>query len=65
MLDILQGSVATGMATGAIDRVVGIWTEKSQFGESETGNVRVDSNDPLGEKRTAKEIVKAYENLPD
>ena len=41
-----------------------IWFEKAHFGLYEQQGLVVENVDPLGEKMSAKEIVKKYEDLP-
>lgn len=63
---VIQAGIEACMVTGLINPVVGIWWEKSHFDMIETQKVVTESADPLGEKKTAKEIVEKYSNfLPE
>ena len=62
---VIQAGIESCMVTGLINPVVGIWWEKAHFDMIETQKVEVTQQDPLGEKKSAKEIVEKYSNLPD
>lgn len=62
---VVQAGIEACMVTGLINPVVGIWWEKAHFDMIETQKVEVTQQDPLGEKKSAKEIVEKYSNLPD
>ena len=64
--EIGHTAIQVAGATGALDRILTIFWEKSAFGAVETQAPEVEDNDPLGQKMTAKEIVAKYEGLlPD
>jgi hypothetical protein len=51
------------MVTGLINPVVGIWWEKAHFDMIETQKVVTEQVDPLGESKSAKEIVEKYADI--
>ena len=64
--EIGHTAIQVAGATGALDRILTIFWEKSAFGAVETQAPEVEDNDPLGQKLSAKDIVAKYENLlPD
>lgn len=64
---IVQAGIETCMATGLINPVVGIWWEKAHFGMLEPQKAETEAKSPLGERKSAKEIVDEYKDieLPD
>lgn len=63
---VIQAGIEACMVTGLINPVVGIWWEKSHFNMIETQKIEVEQSDPLGEKKSAKEIAEKYANfLPE
>lgn len=65
MMDaIIAAGIEAAGAAGSLDRVLTIWFEKAHFGLYEQQGLVVENVDPLGEKMSAKEIVKKYEDLP-
>ena len=63
---VVQAGIEACMVTGLINPVVGIWWEKAHFNMIEAQKVISETADPLGEKKTAKEIVEKYsEFLPE
>lgn len=68
MMDaIIAAGIEAAGAAGSLDRVLTIWFEKAHFGLYEQQGLVIENNDPLGERLSAKEIVKKYEDvqLPD
>ena len=61
----IQAGVEACMAAGIINPVVGIWWEKSHFDMIEAGKQEEVKDDPLGEKKTAKEIMEEYQGLEE
>ena len=63
----IQAGIEACMATGLINPVVGIWWEKSHFGMIEQQRQEAAQTDPLGEKKSAEEIMEQYSGveLPD
>lgn len=68
MMDaIIAAGIEAAGAAGSLDRVLTIWFEKAHFGLYEQQGLMVENADPLGERMSAKDIVKKYEDvqLPD
>lgn len=63
----VQAGIETCMVTGLINPIVGIWWEKSHFGMIEQQKQEAPKEDPLGEKKSAEEIMEQYSgvDLPD
>ena len=60
---VIQAGIEACMVTGLINPVVGIWWEKAHFDMIETQKVVTEQADPLGESKSAKEIVEKYAEL--
>ncbi len=66
-IEVLDAVVAAGIeaagAAGSLDRVLTIWFEKAHFGLYEQQGLVVENADPLGERKTPKQIVEQYSEL--
>lgn len=63
---VIHAGIEACMVTGLINPVTGIWWEKSYFNMIEAQKVEVVQEEPLGERRSAGEIISKYaEILPD
>jgi hypothetical protein len=66
-VQLMDAIVAAGIeaagAAGSLDRVLTIWFEKAHFGLYEQQGLVVENADPLGEKKSAKEIADKYANI--
>ena len=66
-VQLMDAIVAAGIeaagAAGSLDRVLTIWFEKAHFGLYEQQGIMVESTDPLGEKKSAKEIADKYAGI--
>lgn len=60
---VIQAGIEACMVTGLINPVVGIWWEKAHFDMIETQKVVTEQADPLGESKSAKEIVEKYADI--
>ena len=63
----VQAGIEACMAAGIINPVLGIWWEKSHFGMIEAQREEAKTAEPLGEKRSAEDILADYAGveLPD
>lgn len=66
-VQVMDAVVAAGIeaagAAGSLDKILTIYFTKAHFGYSDQPKVQVEINDPMGEKRSAKEIVESYSAL--
>jgi hypothetical protein len=66
-VQLMDAVVAAGIeaagAAGSLDRVLTIWFEKAHFGLYEHQGLVVENADPLGEKKSAKEIADKYADI--
>jgi hypothetical protein len=67
--ELVDSVIGAGMeassAAGAVDKVLLIWWEKAHFNMIEGTGRETSNNDPLGERKSAKEIAEKYGDLPD
>lgn len=62
--ELVEAVIAAGIeaagAAGSLDKILTIYFTKAHFGYSDQPKVQVEINDPMGERRSAKEIVESY-----
>ena len=60
---VISAGIEAAGAAGALDKILTIYFTKAHFNYSDQPKVQVEINDPMGEKRSAKEIVESYSAL--
>lgn len=67
--EMVEAVVGAGMeasaAAGSVDKILLIWWQKAYFDMKESDGAPKEESNPLGEKRSAREIAEVYGNLPD
>lgn len=65
--NLVESVIAAGIeaagAAGSLDKILTIYFTKAHFNYSDQPKVQVEINDPLGQKRSAKEIVETYSSI--
>lgn len=60
---VIGAGIEAAGAAGSVDRILTIWWQKAYFNMKESDGVAPESNDPLGEKKSASEIQAKYADI--
>lgn len=60
---VIGAGIEAAGAAGSVDRILTIWWQKAYFNMKESDGLSHEKDDPLGEKKSAKEIADKYAGL--